>query len=146
MPNDAKLGMIVGVGVVLTVAIVFYRKDASANLPLTGEAAAATAVAPLPTPAGTPRGSFRPVRAKTAIQNETAVEVLRSEQRHVVEEGENLFSLAQRYYGDQGKFLAIYQNNRETLAAPDPLTPGIVLVIPKLPEETADPLTGSVSP
>jgi hypothetical protein len=28
MPNDAKLGLVVGVGLVLTVAVVFFRKDA----------------------------------------------------------------------------------------------------------------------
>lgn len=134
MPNDAKLGMIVGVGVVIAVAVVFFRKDPSANLPLAGEAAAATVAAPpLPEPSGPPRGSYRPVRAQTAIQNEQSLEVVRSRQRHVVEEGETLFSLAQRYYGDKGKFADIYQVNRDQLASPDHLTPGMVLVIPALP-------------
>ena len=27
MPNDAKLGLVVGVGLVITVAVVFFRKD-----------------------------------------------------------------------------------------------------------------------
>ena len=29
MPNDAKLGLIVGVGLVIGVAVVFFRKDDS---------------------------------------------------------------------------------------------------------------------
>jgi hypothetical protein len=27
MPNDAKLGLVVGVGLVLLIAVVFFRKD-----------------------------------------------------------------------------------------------------------------------
>lgn len=30
MPNDAKLGLVVGVGLVIAVAVVFFRKDISA--------------------------------------------------------------------------------------------------------------------
>lgn len=105
MPNDAKLGMIVGVGVVIVIAIVFFRKDPGTNLPAPGEAAAATVSAPAPPSSGVPRGSYRPVQAKTAIQNEAPVEVLRSEQREGAAEGEAWFRLAQRYFGDTARFL-----------------------------------------
>src|SRR5437660_936959 len=44
MPNDAKLGLIVGVGIVFVVAIVFFRKDQLAG-PL-GDAPAAAVSAP----------------------------------------------------------------------------------------------------
>jgi nucleoid-associated protein YgaU len=134
MPNDAKFGMIVGVGVVIAIAMVFFRKDPGSNLPLTSEAAAATVAAPSPASPDTLRGSYRPVRAKTAIQTDTPVGALRSEQRHVVAEGDTLFSLAQHYYGDKGRFGEIYQMNRECLATPDLLTPGMVLLIPQLPD------------
>ena len=46
MPGDAKLGLVVGLGVVLTVAVVFFRKDGIAAPP-----AHATAAAVLPIPA-----------------------------------------------------------------------------------------------
>ncbi len=134
MPNDAKLGMIVGVGVVIAIAVVFFRRDPGTGFPRPGEAAAATVAAPAPPAQDSSRGAARPVRAKTAIQEGTPVEVLRSELRHVVEEGETLFSLAQRYYGDKAKFTEIFQMNREQLTMPDALPPGTVLVIPQLPE------------
>lgn len=39
MPNDAKLGMVVGVGLVIVVAVVFFRKDAAAGSPAGPKAA-----------------------------------------------------------------------------------------------------------
>ncbi len=32
MPNDAKLGFVVGVGLVMVVAVVYFRKDPTANV------------------------------------------------------------------------------------------------------------------
>jgi nucleoid-associated protein YgaU len=52
-----------------------------------------------------------------------------------VREGETLFGLAQRYYGDGKKSSAIYQVNRNRLDSPDELPPGTVLLIPDLPQE-----------
>ncbi len=31
MPNDAKLGLVVGIGVVIAIAVVYYRKDLPAQ-------------------------------------------------------------------------------------------------------------------
>ena len=53
--------------------------------------------------------------------------------RHVVQDGDTLMSLAQRYYGDRDHFQTIFHGNREQVHAPDRLTPGTVLVIPDLP-------------
>jgi hypothetical protein len=33
MPNDAKLGLVCGVGLVIAIAVVFYRKDAAPRPP-----------------------------------------------------------------------------------------------------------------
>src|SRR5262245_28973807 len=46
MSNDAKLGLLVGVGVVIAIAVTFFRKEATPNLPWTGGAAAAAVGAP----------------------------------------------------------------------------------------------------
>jgi nucleoid-associated protein YgaU len=129
MPNDAKLGMIVGVGLVIAIAVVFFHKDAISP-PAGAEASSATAVHPLkPTPAA-PRGASRTVKARTAVRFEaTPVEG----QRHTVTEGETLFSLAQRYYQDEKKYVEIYRVNRKVVKDPEALTPGTVLIIPNLP-------------
>jgi len=123
MPNDAKLGMIVGVGLVIAIAVVFFRKDGSS-----GQTAAEAPVSANKQVAARARQP-RAIQAKTAIQNEPAAF---AGQRHTVAEGDTLFSLAKRYYQDERKFVEIFNNNQDVLASPDRLTPGTVLVIPKL--------------
>jgi nucleoid-associated protein YgaU len=125
MPNDAKLGLIVGVGLVITVAVVFFRKD-----PLAAQSAPEVSTPRVVNALGPPPGPFRPVSAqKTALTEETA-----RGQRHVVQEGETLFRLAQHYYGDGDKFGDIYRANRDVLKTPEQLTPGTVLFIPQAEE------------
>jgi hypothetical protein len=66
MPNDAKLGMVVGVSLVIVVAVFFFRQQAPAIDP-----AAATIVKPEPaaTPPPVPPSNGRTVRAKTTAAN-----------------------------------------------------------------------------
>ena len=113
MPNDAKLGLVVGVGLVIAVAVVFFRKESPAADPAGAQ----------PAPAVTP--SPPPAVSRAAVGGRS----------HTVREGETLFDLAQRYYGDGNKSRAIYQINRNRLDSPDELTPGTVLLIPDLPQE-----------
>jgi nucleoid-associated protein YgaU len=132
MPNDAKLGLVVGVGVVIAVAVVFFRKD-----PAVADPAAATSVRPAP--AGQPPAApvsharSRPVSAHSGIR-EAQTPTVAEGRCHTVREGETLFSLAQRYYGDRDKSDYLYQVNRDRLSSPDALLPGTVLLIPKLPD------------
>jgi hypothetical protein len=129
MPNDAKLGMIVGVGLVIAIAVVFFHKDAISS-PAGADTSSATAVNPLKPLPPAPRGVSRTVRARTAVRFEAA----RTQgQRHTVTEGETLFSLAQHYYQDEKKFVEIYRVNRKVVKDPEALTPGTVLIIPDLP-------------
>jgi hypothetical protein len=62
MPNDAKLGLVVGVSLVIVAAVFFFRKDAPAVDP-----AAATIVKParMTTPPSMPASNGRTVQAKT---------------------------------------------------------------------------------
>jgi nucleoid-associated protein YgaU len=135
MPNDAKLGMIVGVGLVIAIAVVFFRKEEAFG-PSPAEQPSATAVGrpgvnpAVPPGASAYRGVSRTVQARTAIRTGPAQI---DGQRHVVSAGETLFSLAQRYYQDEKKFVEIYRVNQEVIKNPDRLPPGTVLVIPKLP-------------
>src|SRR4051812_27168548 len=99
MPNDAKLGLVVGMGLVIAVAVVFFRKDAATANPAPEEVSAiggkpAGRYAPPPTP----RGMYRPLKAKTTSLSNDAVEAPASEpsaaeKRHTVAEGETLFGL-----------------------------------------------------
>lgn len=72
MPNDAKLGLVVGVSLVIVVAVFFFRKDAPAVDP-----AAATIVKPaaetMPPPL--PVSNSRSVQAKATVRvPETEIE------------------------------------------------------------------------
>lgn len=66
MPNDAKLGMFLGVAVVIAIAVVYFRKEGSAALPLAGEATAAVHAPQAPPPPS--QRLTRPVKARPTRQ------------------------------------------------------------------------------
>ena len=69
MPNDAKLGLVVGVGLVIAVAVVFARTDPSAQRQAADVAPAA--VHPVDPPAAAaPGGSVRSGHARTAARSQ----------------------------------------------------------------------------
>jgi hypothetical protein len=68
MPNDAKLGLMVGVGLVIGVAMVYFRKDLPPPPP--GEAAYAAPVSATRSAPANPRGTYRSVKAKAVTQEE----------------------------------------------------------------------------
>jgi len=125
MPNDAKLGLVVGLGLVIAVAVIYFRNDSSRKRE---ETPAATVVKPAsatrqPPP---PHGQARATKARPAVQVDGALP-----RRHTVAEGDTLASLAEHYYGDREKGDGILRANREQLASPDNLPVGIVLIIPE---------------
>jgi hypothetical protein len=67
MPNDAKLGLLLGVGLVIAIGVVFFRKDG----PVGGDSAPA-AVSPVRSSGD--RGQFRPARAKVMSQGDESGE------------------------------------------------------------------------
>jgi len=134
MQNDAKMGLVVGVIVVIAIAVVFFRKDAGLSAPpFSGETAAAAVGAPKSIPSVPVHALNRPVEAKTtAATIETPAVAVK---HHVVKEGETLFSLAEHYYGDKNRFIKIYEANQAALKTPDALPAGTDLVIPDVPGE-----------
>ena len=76
MPNDAKMGLIVGVVVVIAIAVLFFRGDAPAGLPLAGEAAAASVSVPKAGAARPSQSLSHPVRAKPTLQTEAKSEAV----------------------------------------------------------------------
>lgn len=50
---------------------------------------------------------------------------------HKVVAGDNLSKLAEKYLGSHSKYLTLYEANRDLLASPDDLSPGMELKIPQ---------------
>ena len=121
MPNDAKLGLVLGVGLTITVAVLFFRKDL-APAPPAAMVPAVVQTAPKEEVALTGQKEGRGVPARTVSRS--------SGRTHVVTEGDTLFTLAEKYYQDKTRFVEIFQANRGALQSPDQLPPGIELTIP----------------
>lgn len=125
MPNDAKFGLVVGVGLVIAVAVVFFRKDLPGQKAAIDAKPAATAAAESP-PNEVAPSQARVTPAQTAgLRRETT-----SGRAHVIAEGETLFTIAQRYYNDGARFIDIYKSNSDVIKNPDKLPVGATLVIP----------------
>ncbi len=127
MPNDAKLGLVIGVSLVVAVGVLFYRKEVTSALPANAKPPTST-VNPLPPP------PVRPARltARAREVSPPAEDV----RRHTVVAEETLYTIAERYYGAGERFVDVYQANRDVLKRPDRLEVGTVLVIPNLPSAT----------
>lgn len=126
MPNDAKLGLAVGVCLVILVAVFFFRQGSPDGQP------AATIVKPAtPAPGPIPSPRDRTTTLARGTTRTAEVEAKTAESRwHTVQDGETLFSLAQRYYGDGARYMFIYRVNRDRLGSPEELSPGTVIEIP----------------
>ncbi len=66
-------------------------------------------------------------------------------QSYSVQPGDTLWSIAQRQYGDGSMSQAIFEANRDKLASPDLLQPGVELTIPPPPQSGAAPSTSAPS-
>ncbi len=121
MPRDAKLGLVVGVALVIVIGVLFYHSngtaDAAGNLRTRSvPGPRVTWLRPGPVP-----GLPIPPRVRS----------------HKVQEGETLSSLAVQYYGDASYSSFLFRANRSQLRAPDHVPVGTVLLVPDLPGLTA---------
>jgi nucleoid-associated protein YgaU len=123
------MALVIGVGLVIAVAVVFFHKELIA--PRAADDKPPANVNPPPAPPAEPEE--RPQRTVAARPvGRTADTVAR--RQHVVAEGETLYGLAQRYYGDGERFVELYRANRDVLHRPERLEEGTVLVIPDVAE------------
>ncbi|MCE9605226.1 MAG: tail protein X [Planctomycetia bacterium] len=65
--------------------------------------------------------------------------------RHRVRDGETLASLAERYYGNAERYIAIYDANRGVLSNPDLLPIGVELAIPPADQAAASAAAADVA-
>jgi nucleoid-associated protein YgaU len=117
MPNDARLGLVVGVVLVIAAAVLTFRKD------------------PNPQPAGNVQVASSTGGGAVQVSALSGLPLAAPARSHTVQEGETLFSLAVRYYGDPARSSFLFHANQDRLRAPDHVPIGTVLVIPDLPAE-----------
>lgn len=126
MPNDARLGLVVGVTAVILIAVLFFGKDGKR----TGAAdnvETSTSVRP-PGPSASNDSDKAPLNP--AVPGKSRA--------HKVREGESLSSVARRYYGEgAGRVSFLFRANRDRLRAPDHVPIGTVLLVPELPPDLA---------
>ncbi len=150
MPNDAKLGMVAGVGLVIAAAVIFFHKDLTPptrsaptanretlHTPTEQASPTLSKVSPdasdTPVPPPVARGQYRQTKARTMTRQSQGGPSVAIPMQHVVQDGDTLVNLAQRYYGDTEQSTIIYQANPEVLSSPGtPLAAGSVLIIPAL--------------
>lgn len=117
MTNDAKLGLVVGVGLVIVVAVMFFRKDLEPTGDLTEDAnVTVTTSGPKP---------------RTLKAQPTSRQKVRAGIQHHARPGDSLAGLADLYYGDSARALEIFEANRAVFVNPDVVPPGAVLFIPE---------------
>jgi nucleoid-associated protein YgaU len=73
------------------------------------------------------------IRARHEEQMADAKEAIEAKvTKHVVASGESLSVIAKKYYDDAGKYMKIYEANKDVIGAdPSLIQPGMELVIPK---------------
>jgi nucleoid-associated protein YgaU len=121
MTRESRLGLVLGLGLVMTLAALGFRRAPA-------PARAEKTVRP-PSLSST----SSPAPEKPAAPRAEEPEAALPGRRHVVREGETLYSLARQYYGDDRRFWEILRANPGVLTNPELVPPGTVLIIPYLP-------------
>jgi nucleoid-associated protein YgaU len=73
------------------------------------------------------KGSWNP---DTLEHDQAQAEEVAEKRYHVVQEGESLSTIAQKYYGKAERWQLIYQANQDKIKSPDLIHPGQKLFIP----------------
>ena len=72
-------------------------------------------------------------KADMLLKQKDMMEKAKEVKKHVVESGESLSTIAKKHYDDAGKYLKIYEANKDVIGDdPNLIKPGMELVIPKL--------------
>ena len=70
-------------------------------------------------------------QAAPAMAAGAAVSGGQNQRRYTVKSGDTLSKISREFYGDAGKFMTIFEANRNVLQDPNKISPGQELVIPE---------------
>jgi nucleoid-associated protein YgaU len=69
--------------------------------------------------------------SEPSAESQPELEAAPSQETYVVQAGDSLSAIAQRFYGDANAYMRIFDANRDKLDNPDMIHPGQELVIPR---------------
>ena len=79
------------------------------------------------------KGDIDKAKADMLLKQKEMMEKAKEVKKHVVESGESLSTIAKKHYDDAGKYLKIYEANKDVIGDdPNLIKPGMELIIPKL--------------
>ena len=88
------------------------------------------AAAPAPRASETPRADFSNVQGASSTTAPADHTATASKRTYTVKSGDSLSKIAARELGDDTKWRAIYEANRDQISDPDLIHPGQVLTLP----------------
>ena len=136
MQKDFKIGMVVGLVVVIAAAIWLATRPSLSPRARILRAHSSTSAGEAQGNPSTPAGAIVP---KNANDNQLEVsdltvyeqsQKIKTQRFHIVGDGENLSAISQKYYGSAGKWPKILAANRSVVKDPDKIKPGTKLIIP----------------
>jgi nucleoid-associated protein YgaU len=72
-------------------------------------------------------------KADMLLKQKEMMKAAKEVKKHTVVKGDTLSAISKKYYDDAGKYMKIYEANKDVIGAnPDLIKPGMELVIPKL--------------
>jgi nucleoid-associated protein YgaU len=74
-------------------------------------------------------GRAEPLTAETRLEKDP--EVIKTQKFYIVQRGDTLSGISQKYYGTAAKWPRILEANRDILKDPNKLQPGMKLIIPE---------------
>jgi nucleoid-associated protein YgaU len=79
------------------------------------------------------RAEINKAKADMLLKQKEMQKAAKEVKKHVVVSGDTLSGIAKKYYDDAGKYMAIYEANKDVIGNdPNLIQPGMELVIPKL--------------
>jgi nucleoid-associated protein YgaU len=136
MQRDFKIGMFVGLGLVIVAAIWLATRPGLSPRARILRAHSNTPPGELQGNAGTPSS---PVTTEDIDDNQSEApdftvyeqtEKIETQRFHIVGDGENLSTISLKYYGSATKWQKIRDANRSVVKDPDKIRPGTKLIIP----------------
>ncbi|MBW8040719.1 MAG: LysM peptidoglycan-binding domain-containing protein [Planctomycetes bacterium] len=131
MPKDFKIGMLVGLVVVIGAGLwLSMHPSLSARARITGPENAGAEQEPIGRPSIAPNRPDSPDEIVTDNEQKQPKDA-EIPKYHIVQDGETLSGISYKYYGSENQWQKILDTNRNVIKDVKDLRPGMKIIIPK---------------